>query len=266
VRRHHDAGNAVHQSRAHERRKLREGQRLPGHGRCTTHHVGDGRTQDAAVRADHDVRIQHGDQRLEVASSGCGEERVDHPALAGEVSVRGRSCPLHPAPASTRELPRRRRRAPGDRRDLVERDAEHVVQHERQPLGRRQRFEDNEQRQPDRIGQDGLVLGVDPVRATDDRVGHADVERLLAPRSPRAQHVEADPGGDRRQPATEVLNLAGVRSARPEPRLLHGVVRLAQRAEHPERHRPQVGPVLLEPLRQPLVLAHPVTLLRPAVS
>ena len=41
-----------------------------------------------------------------------------------------------------------------------------------------------------------------------------------------------------------------------EPGLLHGVVRLAQGAEHPVGHRPQVGPVGLELLRQPLVLVH----------
>jgi hypothetical protein len=32
-----------------------------------------------------------------------------------------------------------------DRRDLAEGHSEHVVQHEREPLGRAQRLEDNEQ-------------------------------------------------------------------------------------------------------------------------
>ena len=48
----------------------------------------------------------------------------------------------------------------------------------------------------------------------------------------------------------------GVGAAEPQPRLLHGVVGLAQRAEHAVGHRPQVGPVLLEPLGQPFVLVH----------
>jgi hypothetical protein len=38
-----------------------------------------------------------------------------------------------------------------------------------------------------------------------------------------------------------------------EPGFLEGIVCLAQRAEHPVGHCPQVWPVLLESLRQPLV-------------
>jgi hypothetical protein len=36
------------------------------------------------------------------------------------------------------------------------------VQHEREPLGRRQRLEDHEQREPDRVGEQRPLLGVDP--------------------------------------------------------------------------------------------------------
>jgi hypothetical protein len=61
---------------------------------------------------------------------------------------------------ATRELPRRRRRAIDDRRDLVERDPEHVVPHEGEPLGRRQRLEHHEQGQTDRVGEERLVLGL----------------------------------------------------------------------------------------------------------
>ena len=43
-----------------------------------------------------------------------------------------------------------------------------------------ERLEDDEQRQPDRVGQQRLVLGLGCVVAAHDRVGHADVERLLA--------------------------------------------------------------------------------------
>ena len=38
----------------------------------------------------------------------------------------------------------------------------------------------------------------------------------------------------------------GVGAAEPQPRLLHGVVRLAQRAEHAVGDRPQAGSLLLE--------------------
>ncbi len=42
----------------------------------------------------------------------------------------------------------------------------------------------------------------------------------------------------------------------PQPRLLDGVVGLAQRAEHPVGHRPQPGPLLLESLCQGVAFVH----------
>ena len=57
------------------------------------------------------------------------------------------------------------------------------------------------------------------------------------------------------QPPRFSTSLA-VRAAQPQPGLLDGVVGLAQRAEHPVGHRPQVGPVLLEALRQLIALIH----------
>ena len=50
-------------------------------------------------------------------------------------------------------------------------------------------------------------------------------------------------------------------AAQPQPRLLEGVVGLAQRTQHPVRDRPQAGAVLVEALGQPFLLAH-VTFLR----
>ena len=213
-------------------------------------------TQRPAVGPRHDVRIEHRDERLEVAIARGGEEGVDDPSLSGEVGVGHRGCPLDAAPRAAGELPRRLRRAIDEAGDLVERHGEHVVQHERQPLGRCERLEHHEQRQPHRVGQQRLVLGLGPVVAADDRVGHADVQRLLAPRPARAQHVEAHPRDDRRQPRAQVLDFARVRSAEPQPALLDRVVGLAQRAEHLVGHRSQVGAVLLELLRQEVVLVH----------
>ena len=109
---------------------------------------------------------------------------------------------------------------------------------------------------PTESASSGLVLGIDGVVAEHDRVGHVRAERVLAPRLARAQHVEAHPRDDRRQPAAEVLDVAGVGAAEPDPRLLHGVVGLGARAEHPVRDRPQVGPVRLELLGQPSCLVH----------
>src|SRR5215203_3684094 len=131
-----------------------------------------------------------------------------------------------------------------------------VVEHEREPLGGSQGFEYHEQREAYRVCHERFMLGVDPVLAAYDRLGHASAQRLLAPRLARAQHVQAYPPDDRRQPSAQVLDAAGVRAAEPEPGFLDGVVGLADRAEHPVGHRPQVGAVLLEALCQPIVYIH----------
>ena len=70
--------------------------------------------------------------------------------------------------------------------------------------------------------------------------------------APAARHAS----DDRRQPSAEVLNVASVAFAEPKPAFLDGVIRLVLRAEHPERDRPQVSPVRLESLCQPLVSVH----------
>ena len=79
---------------------------------------------------------------------------------------------------------------------------EHVVQHEREPLGGRERLEHHEQRETDRVGQQRFVLGVEPIRAAHDRVGHVHAHLGLAqghhtPRGARAQHVQAHSSDDR---------------------------------------------------------------------
>ena len=88
--------------------------------------------------------------------------------------------------------------------------------------------------------------------------GSVDVlaERILAPRGPGAQHVQADPRDDGGQPAVQVPHIAGVGPAQPQPRLLHGVFGLARRPEHPVGHRPQVGAAGLELLGQHVVFVH----------
>jgi hypothetical protein len=141
-------------------------------------------------------------------------------------------------------------------RDLVERHGEHVVEHEREPLGGSQRLEHDEQRHADRVGKEGLVLGVGAVGAIDDRLRQVHAQRLLAPHPAGAQHVQRHAPDDGGQPGAEVLDVAGVRAAEPQPRFLNGVVCLAQRAQHPVGHRPEPGAALLESFRHPVALIH----------
>ena len=104
------------------------------------------------------------------------------------------------------------------------------------------------------------MLGVDPIRATHYRVWHARPEGLAqghhTPRGARAQHVQAHPSDDRGQPSAQVLDAARLGAAETQPGFLDGVVRFADRAEHPVGHRPQVTSVLLESLCQPILFVH----------
>ena len=117
-----------------------------------------------------------------------------------------------------------------------------------------QRLEHDQQRKADRVGEQRLVLGVGAVGGVDDRVGHVHVERLLAPRLARAEHVQRHACDDGRQPAAKVLHLARVGAAEPQPGVLDGVVGLAERAEHPVGDGAQMRSVILELLGEPFLL------------
>ena len=159
---------------------------------------------------------------------------------------RGRRRAPGPAPCTRRRARLAScRAAAGDaldhRRDLLERHGEHVVQHERQPLGRRQRLQHHQQRQPDRVGQQRLVLRVDPSSRLTIGSG-------TCTSSGSSRRVSRERSMFRHTRATTVVSqpprfstLAGVGAAEPQPGVLDGVVGLADRAEHPVGHRAQVG-------------------------
>jgi hypothetical protein len=127
------------------------------------------------------------------------------------------------------------------------------------------RFEHDQQRQADRVGEQRLMLGVGAVGGVDDRVGHVHVERLLAPRSTRAEHVQRHACDDRCQPGAGVFDLAGVGAAEPQPGVLDGVVGLAEGAEHAVGDRAEVRSLLFELAGEPFLLFH-VTFLPRSVS
>jgi hypothetical protein len=104
-----------------------------------------------AVGPEHDVRVEHREQCLEVTAARRGHEGLDDLPLAGEIRLGQRGRSLYPTASAARELPCRGGRAPDHRSDLLERHGEQVVQHERDPLGRRQRLEHHEQCQADRV-------------------------------------------------------------------------------------------------------------------
>ncbi len=191
------------------------------------------------------------------AAASGGEKGLDDLALRLHVRVGGGVPSADPPARAARELPRRRRRAADDRGDVIEGHAEQIVQHECEPLRGREVLEHDEQREPYRVGQDGLLLRIHGVRTTGDRLDGLLGQGLFAPRLAGAQHVERHARDDGGQPAAEVLDVARVRAAGPQPRFLDRILGLAQRAEHPVGHAAQAASLRLEPLAQPrLVPCH----------
>jgi hypothetical protein len=111
-------------------------------------------------------------------------------------------------------LPGRSRRAIDDRRDLVKRDAEHVVEHERQAFRGRERLQDNEQSQPDGIGDEHLVFRI-AAPAFHDGFRQPIAELAFPPAPAAPQHVEADAADDRREPALQIRNPGSVATVEP---------------------------------------------------
>jgi hypothetical protein len=131
------------------------------------------------MAARHDVGVQHRDQSPKVALPGGGEEGVDDGPLTSQVGVRRRRGAADPASGPAGKLPGRLRRALDEHSDLVERDGEHVVQHERDAFCRVQSVENDLQRDPNGVGEQGLVLGIVARVGGDDWLADGRVERLL---------------------------------------------------------------------------------------
>jgi hypothetical protein len=91
---------------------------------------------------------------------------------------------------------------------------------------------------------------------TGERLCFTSLRGLLAAGFARAQHVQADARDHGCQPRCQVLDLAGVGTAEPEPGFLNSVVGLSPRAQHPISHSSQMSPVRLKLLCQPFFLVH----------
>lgn len=85
--------------------------------------------------------------------------------------------------------------------DLVERHREQVVQDERQPLARPERLQDDEECEPDRVGEHRVVLGSGTVVERHHELGQAVVVGRLRAGLARPQDIETDPADHRGQPA-----------------------------------------------------------------
>jgi hypothetical protein len=162
-----DSRSSVHERRSCELDKRRESERLLGNGPRTAELPRCARRHGTAVGSDHNLWIENRQKCVEVTAARGSEESIDNFSLTGEIGIGSLGRSSHSAARAARELPCRGWGAPHDGSDLVEGHGEHVVQHEREPLGRTQRFEHQEQRETNRVGQQSFVRGsIPPARLT----------------------------------------------------------------------------------------------------
>jgi hypothetical protein len=134
----------------------------------------------AEIGAEDDIGVEHRHKLSEVAVTRSQQKRVDDLPLRLDVGVGNGSLGADAPARAAGELAGRLGGALDNRRDLIEGHAEDVVQHEREPLRRRQRLEHDEQREPDGIGEERLVLRIDSVRSIEKQVREPPGERLVS--------------------------------------------------------------------------------------
>jgi hypothetical protein len=203
-----DAGGAVHEDRASVDGKARKAEDPPRHRICTSK-LSRPAAHRAEVGPDDDVRIEHREQRPEVTFSRGGVEGVNDRSLPLDVGIRDR-CSAHAPPRTAGQLARGRGRPADYWRDLVERQAEDVVEDEGHALSRGKGIEHHEQRESDGIAQQRRLLGVNRARAAYEWLGHRPRQWLLATRPSCSQRVETHAGDDRDQSSLEVVDCFGV--------------------------------------------------------
>jgi hypothetical protein len=170
---------------------------------------------------------EHGDQTLDVALARRGEEAGGERAALLGVGVEARPL-LADAPAGAAEDLAAVLLGPAQHlADLGEGVVERVAQHEHGALVGRQALEQDEEREGDRL----LVLDPPHRVVLHERLRQPRARVGLAAHARRTQHVDRQPGGHGGQERLAVLDaLSGVQA---QQRLLHHVLGLGDRAEHP---------------------------------
>jgi hypothetical protein len=97
-----------------------------------------GRHPEASIGSANHIGRKQLDQRVQITAACGAEERVDNAVVPGEIDPGDHRCSLNPVPGATGELLARHRGAPDDRRDLIKGYGKQVVEHEGDPLGRRE--------------------------------------------------------------------------------------------------------------------------------
>ena len=178
----------------------------------------------AAVGIKRDVRRKKRTQRLHVAAPGGREERLGDckPAILRHREPWTLSPDMRESAA--RELAAGGLVAADRLGDLVEADAEHVVQKKGRALERRQALERHHERQRDIVD---LV-----VRRLDDRLRQprANIGLALSPR--RLQLIEADAGHDAAKVSLRLAHRRAIDAEPAQERVLDRVLRVGDRPQH----------------------------------
>ena len=143
---------------------------------------------------------------VEVAAARRAQKGIDDVALAHEIELAGRRAALQTPPRPAPELARRIRSTAEDLGDLVEGNAEHVVQHERDALGGCQRSSTTMSAAPTDSASTASSSGSLASRRARPRAMLPD--RILGSGVPGTQTVEAYTAHHGRQQPTDVLDLA----------------------------------------------------------
>ena len=209
-----DAGGAVDQRRARRRQRPRTNMIRRCSATARAPRTIARRAARPGVGAQHDVGVEHARRARRSRRARAAAKKASTTsrwrARSGSGVVRRA---LHPAPGPAGQLAGGGRRAVDDRW-RSRRTARRTCRAARTPAARRAAASRARPAAPGRPSRRAAPRARGRRRrAGRRRVGHVRLQRLLGAGAARAQHVEADPGDDRRQPAAEVLDLVGVGAA-----------------------------------------------------
>ncbi|MDQ0841318.1 hypothetical protein QFZ68_000998 [Streptomyces sp. V1I6] len=212
-------------------------------------HDAKGRLGLAAAVADQPyVRGEDGEQSLQIAARGGGQEPLREVTAFGRIHVVPVLALLHVLARTPGELAYGRLRLLQRGGDLGVGEAERLAEHEHRALQRREGLEDHEHgerhgfgehRPFRRVGDRGAEVG-------DDGLGQPRPDVRLAAGLDVPQPVDREAGGDPDEVAARLLHVVAPVGRPAQPGLLHHVLRVGDAAEHAVGHAGQHGPVFFE--------------------
>src|SRR5262249_12497052 len=165
-----DSRGSVNERDLCEPRTSSVGQRPFGEQQRTTQLPRRACRDGVTVGAQHDVGIEYRHKSIEVAVARSSKEGLNNFSLALAIGISNCRSSANAAARSARKLSCGSRRASDDWTDFVEGQVKYVVQHEGDPLGRSQVFEDHKQCKADRVCQQRILFRVTAFAVDGERL------------------------------------------------------------------------------------------------